>query len=78
MKKEAIELGAKAAFTYVDRSVGRVYISSGLTKREYFAAKIMQSFIVKDAPAFLAHEYAEKAVIFTDALLEELSNDNAT
>jgi len=56
--------------------------SVGLTKREYFAAKILQGFVSADDHQHVAFNYGEDnytmakaAVRLADALIEELSKD---
>lgn len=49
--------------------------SSGLTKREYFAAMAMHDCIVKEGPGypFSEKELARRAVEYADALIAELN-----
>ena len=50
------------------------YISTGLTKREYFAAMVMQSIIQnKDGLDIKIERIVESAVDIADALIEELN-----
>ena len=50
------------------------YISTGLTKREYFAAMVMQSIIQnKDGLDIKIERIVESAVDTADALIEELN-----
>ena len=50
------------------------YISTGLTKREYFAAMVMQSRIQnKDGLDIKIERIVESAVDTADALIEELN-----
>ena len=50
------------------------YISTGLTKREYFAAKAMQGIIAnKDGLDIKIERIVESAVDTADALIEELN-----
>jgi nitrogenase subunit NifH len=50
------------------------YISTGLTKREYFAAKAMQGIIAnKDGLDIKIERIVESAVDIADALIEELN-----
>ena len=50
------------------------YISTGLTKREYFASMVMQSIIQnKDGLDIKIERIVESAVDIADALIEELN-----
>ena len=50
------------------------YISTGLTKREYFASMVMQSIIQnKDGLDIKIERIVESAVDTADALIEELN-----
>jgi nitrogenase subunit NifH len=50
------------------------YISTGLTKREYFAAKAIQGIIAnKDGLDIKIERIVESAVDIADALIEELN-----
>ena len=50
------------------------YISTGLTKREYFAAMVMQSIIQnKDGLDIKIERIVKSAVDIADALIEELN-----
>jgi len=50
------------------------YISTGLTKREYFAAMVIQSIIQnKDGLDIKIERIVESAVDIADALIEELN-----
>ncbi len=50
------------------------YISTGLTKREYFAAMVMQSIIQNiDGLDIKIERIVESAVDIADALIEELN-----
>jgi hypothetical protein len=49
------------------------YISTGLTKREYFAAMALQGLLTDNESVNTREEFAGYAVKFADALIEELS-----
>jgi hypothetical protein len=48
------------------------YISTGLTKREYFAAMALQGMLAKYGSDYQV-QTAKEAVYFADALIEELN-----
>jgi hypothetical protein len=63
-----MENGNKGAFSKADG--GR---QIGLTKREYFAAAALQGLLACRVPSTTNSEFAERAVILADKLLEELN-----
>ncbi len=50
-------------------------IKGGLTKREWFAGLLLQGLLACDGWHGLPSEYANSAVMFTDALIEELNKE---
>ena len=46
----------------------------GLTKREYFAIRVMQSLIMRDSIQ-TTESISKKAIAFADALIKELSKE---
>ena len=83
MTNKATQTGKEPAFsTMYFRQNGNaseycpfeVDTSSGLTKREYFAAKALQGLLAdSELDTFGVKDFAEKSVRYADALLEELS-----
>jgi hypothetical protein len=76
MTKKAKQLGeeyafSKAAFYHPDGGIDRP--QEGLNIREYFAAKALQGLLSNSYSNGSYSSYAESAVQFADALLEELS-----
>lgn len=55
------------------------YESTGLTKREYFAAMAMQGFLSNpNSHSFSKKEFAISSVEMADALIKELNKECAT
>jgi hypothetical protein len=62
----------RAPFTYIDNSNGldwAVREQSGMTLRDYFAAKAMQGMLASDVNA-TRHIFAAQAYAMADAMLE--------
>jgi len=64
----------ETAFPFEGGNNNGVQPSSGLTKREHFAAMAMQGLIASDTPEWTGtpESQAENAVKYADALLKEL------
>ena len=73
MTEKANQLGERNAFPLVHDDRLDILVDIGLSKREYFAAKALQGLLSNSYSNGSYSSYAESAVQFADALLEELS-----
>jgi hypothetical protein len=76
MTEKANQLGERNAFPLVHDDRLDILVDIGLSKREYFAAKALQGLLSNSYSNGSYSSYAESAVQFADALLEELSKTN--
>ena len=76
MTDRAKRLGNESIHNVMDFDAGK-YASKGLTKREYFAAKIMAK-LAYDDEFFDVRLAAHISTQYADALLEELSKTDKT
>lgn len=69
------------AETYQGRPYGDTYSTGGLSKREYFAIRVLQAMLANPVtvaavaemtPAEAGKEFSERAVEIVDALVEQL------
>jgi len=67
-----MERGNESAFPRPEAA--GIEAQDGLTKREYFAAKAMQSFLTatNGQVDMIRHDIAKSSVLMADALLKEL------
>jgi hypothetical protein len=79
MTEKAKQFGNQPAFSrpaFYHESGCMDYPEQGLTIRQYFAAKALQGLLSNSYSNGSYSSYAESAVQFADALLEELSKTN--
>lgn len=62
-------------FTYVDRNREIIFRAQGLTKREYFAALVLQGITANPAYQGQKQKACEEAVLTADALIDQLNKE---